>query len=108
MKAKTRLGKVGRSSECTLPLLPETKILGIFARMVLSGATESMGTMADAPSTEDLRKLARVVRGRAEGRLLERADVIDYLVRVGQSQDLALRAVFEACVRDLSEGKHAK
>ena len=57
---------------------------------------------------DDLRKLARVVRGRAEGRLLERADVLDFLVGVSQDQDPALTAMILLCAKAIAEGKHAK
>ena len=57
---------------------------------------------------DDLRKLARVVRGRAEGRLLERADVLDFLVEVSRDQDPSITAMLLLCVKAIAEGKHAK
>ena len=66
------------------------------------------GSVDKTNTPDDLRKLARVVKGRAEGRLLERADVLDFLIEAARDQDPSITAMLLLCAKAIAEGKHAK
>jgi len=58
----------------------------------------------------DLRKLSQMMKGRPEGRLLERADVIEYLLDQANEpgRDPLIAATLMICARTIVRSEHVK